>query len=77
VLDVQVGGKALDRTATYRVATNDFLRKGGDGYGSLSQGKVLIDASGGTLMATTVMRYITAKGAVAPQIEGRIVTRPE
>jgi len=77
VLDVQVGGKALDRTATYRVASNDFLLKGGDGYSSLSQGKVLIDASGGTLMATTVMRYITAKGSVAPQLEGRIATRQD
>jgi hypothetical protein len=28
-------------------------------------------------MATTVMRYITAKGSVAPQVEGRIVARPE
>jgi 2',3'-cyclic-nucleotide 2'-phosphodiesterase (5'-nucleotidase family) len=77
VLDVQVGEKALDRTATYRVATNDFLLKGGDGYSSLSNGKVLIDASGGALMATTVMHYITTKGSVAPQIEGRIVVRPE
>jgi 2',3'-cyclic-nucleotide 2'-phosphodiesterase (5'-nucleotidase family) len=77
VLDVQVGGKALDHTATYRVATNDFLFKGGDGYSSLSKGKVLIDASGGSLIATTVMRYITTKGSVAPQIEGRIVARQE
>jgi len=77
VLEVQVGGKVLDRTATYRVATNDFLLKGGDGYSSLSKGKVLIDASGGTLMATTVMRYITTKGSVAPQLEGRIVARQE
>ena len=77
VLDVQVGAKALDRTATYRVATNDFLLKGGDGYSSLSQGKVLIDASGGSLMATTVMHYITTRGSVAPQVEGRIVTRQE
>jgi len=67
----------LDRTATYRVATNDFLLKGGDGYSSFSTGKVLIDASGGTLMATTVMYYITTKGTVAPQLEGRIVTRQE
>jgi len=77
VLDVQIGGKALDRTATYRVASNDFLLKGGDGYSSLSKSKVLIDASGGTLMATTVMRYITAKGSVAPQLEGRIATRQD
>jgi hypothetical protein len=77
VLDVQVGGKALDRTATYRVATNDFLLKGGDGYSSLSKGKVRIDASGGSLIATTVMHYITTKGSVAPQVEGRIVAHPE
>ena len=77
VLDVQVGAKALDRTATYRVVTSDFLLKGGDGYSSLSRGKVLIDASGGTLMAITVMRYITTKGSVAPQVDGRIVARQE
>jgi len=77
VLEVQVDGKVLDHTATYRVATNDFLLKGGDGYSSFSTGKVLIDASGGTLMATTVMHYITTKGTVAPQLEGRIVTRQE
>ena len=59
------------------MATNDFLLKGGDGYSSFSTGKVLIDASGGTLMATTVMRYIATRGSVAPQIEGRIVVRQE
>ena len=77
MVEVQVGGKSLDSTATYRVATNDYMLQGGDGYSSLSKGKALIDASGGTLMATTVMGYITTKGAVAPQIEGRIVARRE
>jgi len=77
VVAVQVGGKPLDPTATYRVATNDYMLQGGDGYSSLSKGKALIDASGGTLMATTVMGYITVKGAVAPEIEGRIVARRE
>jgi hypothetical protein len=28
-------------------------------------------------MATTVMHYITTKGSVAPQVEGRIVARQE
>jgi len=77
VLEVQVGGKGLDHTATYRVATSDYLLKGGDGYNSLKNGKVLIDTSGGSLMATTVMHYITTKGTVAPQVEERIVTRQE
>ncbi len=77
VLEVQVGGKVLDRAATYRVATIDYLLKSGDGYSAFSKGKVLIDTSGGSLMATTVMSYITTKGSVAPQIEGRIVARQE
>ena len=77
VVAVQVGGKPLEPTATYRVATNDYMFKGGDGYGSLSKGKALIDPSGGTLMTTTVMGYIAAQGSVAPQVEGRIVARPE
>ena len=77
VVAVQVGGKPLDPAATYRVATNSFLLQGGDGYSSLSKGKVLIDPSGGTLMATTVMRHIATRGSVAPQIEERIVARRE
>ncbi len=77
VVEVQINGKSLDPIATYRVATNDYMLKGGDGYSSLSKGKALIDASGGTLMATTVMHYIATKGAVAPQLEGRIVARRE
>ena len=32
---------------------------------------------GWTLLAATVMDYITAKGTVAPEIEGRIVARRE
>ena len=46
-------------------------------YSSLSKGKALIDPSGGTLMATTIMGYIAAKGSVAPQVGGRIVARRE
>jgi len=77
VLEVQVGGKPLERAATYRVATNDYLLRGGDGYQSLSPGNVLIDANGGTLMATTVMAYVANRGTVAPQREGRIRTRQD
>jgi 2',3'-cyclic-nucleotide 2'-phosphodiesterase (5'-nucleotidase family) len=74
---VQVGGKALDHTATYRVATSDYLLKGGDGYDSLNRGKVLIDPSGGPLIATTMMQAILTQKTVAPQLEGRIVLRQD
>jgi 2',3'-cyclic-nucleotide 2'-phosphodiesterase (5'-nucleotidase family) len=73
VLQVQVGGKPLDPAAVYRLATNEYMMAGGDGYASLKKGKPIIDASGGALMANVVMDYITAKGSVSPAVEGRIV----
>jgi 5'-nucleotidase/UDP-sugar diphosphatase len=73
VLDVKVGGKPLDPGAIYRLATNEYMMAGGDGYASLTKGKPIVDASGGPLMANVVMDYITARGSVSPALEGRIV----
>jgi 2',3'-cyclic-nucleotide 2'-phosphodiesterase (5'-nucleotidase family) len=73
VLDVKVGGKPLDPGAIYRLATNEYMMAGGDGYAALTKGKPIVDASGGSLMANVVMDYITARGTVSPSIEGRIV----
>jgi 2',3'-cyclic-nucleotide 2'-phosphodiesterase (5'-nucleotidase family) len=72
VTKAAAGGKSLESGRLYTVATNDYMQGGGDGYAALKKGKALIDASGATLMATTVMDYIAAKGTVAPEIEGRI-----
>ena len=41
----------------------------------LKEGKSIIDAAGGTLMATVVMNYIAAKGTIAPKAEGRITVK--
>ncbi len=38
VLDVKVGGKALDPNATYTVATTEFMAGGGDGAKALTKG---------------------------------------
>jgi 5'-nucleotidase / UDP-sugar diphosphatase len=75
VLEVTMNNTPIDSAASYRVATSDYLFKGGDGYVSLTRGKPLIDTSSGTLIATIVMQYISATGMVAPTIEGRIVAR--
>ncbi len=72
VVEVKVAGEPLDLGRTYRVATNDFVFGGGDGYTALGKGKAIIDASAGSLMASMVMNYIAAKGEVAPAVEGRI-----
>lgn len=75
VMEAEVGGEALDPARTYRVATNDYMAQGGDGYAALEAGRAIIDASGGTLMATMVMDHIAAEGTVAPRRDGRIRTR--
>jgi 2',3'-cyclic-nucleotide 2'-phosphodiesterase (5'-nucleotidase family) len=72
IVEVKVAGQALDLGRVYKVAANDYIYGGGDGYAALTRGKALIDASGGTLMASMVMGYIDAHGEVAPQVEGRI-----
>ena len=70
---VKVGGKALGPNATYKVATNDFMLRGGDGYTAFGKGKELINPIDATLMASQVIDYIAAKGTIAPAPEGRIV----
>ena len=72
IVSVTVGGKPLDKGASYKVATNDYMAGGGDGYAAMKGARVVIDASGATLMATTVMNHIAANAPVAPKVEGRI-----
>ncbi|HMA16309.1 MAG TPA: bifunctional UDP-sugar hydrolase/5'-nucleotidase [Kiloniellaceae bacterium] len=69
---VSVNGKPLDTAATYTVATNDFMAKGGDGYEVFKDAKVLIDGAAAKYMATMVMDFVAAAGEVAPKIEGRV-----
>jgi 5'-nucleotidase / UDP-sugar diphosphatase len=72
VASVKVGDADLDVNAVYRLATNDYMLGGGDGYGMLGGGRVLINQGNGILMATIVMDYITANGGVDEVVEGRI-----
>lgn len=74
VTSVTVSGATLDPAKAYRVATLDYLLSGGDGYASVAAGKVLIDASGAKLVASLVIDAVTARGLVAPTLEGRIQT---
>ena len=75
IVEVTVGGNPLDKGRVYKLATNDYIANGGDGYAALKKAKVLLDASGATLLATTVMNHIAAKGEIAPAVDGRIKTK--
>lgn len=75
VSNVKVNGEPLDPAKKYRVATNNFMLTGGDGYVPFTKGRVLIGITDGKLMANEVMAYVRKKGNVDAKIEGRIVVR--
>ncbi len=72
VTEVMVDGKPLDKDKVYKVATNDYMLGGGDGYTALGGGKVLVNETAGSLMANDVIDYITKMGKVAEKTDGRI-----
>ena len=71
VSEVMVAGVALDPDKVYKVAVNDYILGGGDGYKALGGGKVIPRAEGGVL-ANDVIAYLQKLGTVAPAVEGRI-----
>jgi 5'-nucleotidase / UDP-sugar diphosphatase len=70
-----VNGEALDLGRDYKLATNDFMALGGDGYAMLA-GKTHVSADSGTrLVALDVIDYVEALKLVDAKVEGRIVFR--
>lgn len=73
IVSVEANGHPLDKAATYRLATNDYMLSGGDGYTAFAGGKVIVDARGGKLIANDVMVLVKSLGTVDAKVEGRIV----
>ncbi|PRX61490.1 5'-nucleotidase [Cohnella sp. SGD-V74] len=71
VLEVKVGGKPIDPKAVYKVATNDFLAVGGDGYDSLKKSSFF--NSGLTLYDVVEERLMQDK-TISPATDGRITS---
>jgi len=70
VLEIEVNGKPLDHDKMYKVATNDFMAAGGDGYTMLKDAETTLLAGG---LEEVLMQYISAKGTVSPEKKGRII----
>jgi 5'-nucleotidase len=76
VTDVQIGStkngfKPLDKSATYRIVTNDFMASGGDGYAVFKNGK---NVNGGDVpidqAVTDYIKFLNAP--LTSNVEGRI-----
>jgi len=74
VVEVTVGGQPLDLNKVYRVATNDFLAAGGDGYEMFLGARQFYGSqlADGEFLRDVVAAYILEHGVIAPQVEGRI-----
>jgi 5'-nucleotidase / UDP-sugar diphosphatase len=72
VQSVKVGGANLDPSATYTVATNDFMARGGDGYAAFVGARNLVDPAAARFMASQVIDRVAAAGTVSPAVEGRV-----
>jgi 2',3'-cyclic-nucleotide 2'-phosphodiesterase (5'-nucleotidase family) len=75
LVSVLVNDKPLDPAATYKLATNEFMLNGGDGYTALAAGKPIVGAEAGKLMANDVLVYIKAHNGIQAKVEGRIVLK--
>ena len=64
-------GEPIDPEAIYSVATNDFMRGGGDGYATFAE-DAIDPYDFGKPLDQVLMEYIEANSPVAPEIEGRI-----
>ena len=71
--DVLIDGEyvPLDLEATYTIATNDFVRNGGDGYETLAE-DALNPYDFGRPLDQVFADYIAANSPVEPVLEGRI-----
>ena len=71
ISNVLVNGKAIDENATYKIAVNDYLAGGGDGYVALTKSLDTFNTS--MLMSDVVIEYAQSFGEpISPKTEGRI-----
>lgn len=70
---VKIGGVAVDPLASYRVAMNNFLASGGDGFSVFNEGT---DQLGGEIDIDAFVAYFGKNSPVAPGPQNRITRLP-
>jgi 5'-nucleotidase/UDP-sugar diphosphatase len=75
ILSITAGGAPLDPNRIYRVATNDFMARGGDGYTAFTELKPLVPLDDTPLLANEVMVYVRGLGTVRNGVDGRLTAK--
>lgn len=71
LVELQIGGRALDEQRIYRVATNGFIANGGDLYDTFAQTK---QTDMGQSIADVVLDYIRRQRTIPSPQMGRLVS---
>jgi 2',3'-cyclic-nucleotide 2'-phosphodiesterase (5'-nucleotidase family) len=72
IISMTVGGAPLVDDRIYKIATNDFIARGGDGYVTLRDARRLLADEDSPLLANQVMVHVRSLGTVRTGVEGRI-----
>lgn len=68
--NIVIGGEPLDPDKQYKIATNDFLMAGGDGYGMLAEISASYDT--GVVLYEALVNYLSDGGVIPEEPAGRI-----
>jgi 5'-nucleotidase/UDP-sugar diphosphatase len=75
VLSMTVDGEPLNETRIYRIATNDYMLRGGDDYTMFVDAPEVLDAADAPLLSTDVMEYIEQIGTIRTEVGDRLVLK--
>ncbi len=70
VLELKIKGEPVEFDKIYRVATNDFMAAGGDGYEMFNGIEIVLEAGG---LEEEVIKHFQAQGTITAGIEGRMI----
>ncbi|WND03760.1 5'-nucleotidase C-terminal domain-containing protein [Temperatibacter marinus] len=73
IISLKIKGQAVDLSASYSLATTEFLAKGGDGYSMFKSGSRLKSPGSGQLTREIFSKYISLRQTIAPKVEGRLI----
>jgi 5'-nucleotidase/UDP-sugar diphosphatase len=75
IISMRVGDAPIDLGRTYRVASNDFMGRGGDDYATFRDAVHPLPDDDSALLANEVMAHIRRLATIRTAIEGRIVLK--
>jgi 2',3'-cyclic-nucleotide 2'-phosphodiesterase (5'-nucleotidase family) len=72
IVSAEIGGRPLDPTGRYTVATIDYVANGGDGQTAFRGARIVLGATTAPDLPTLVLRAIETRTTIAPRVDGRL-----